>query len=106
MTSVEHDPTIPTPPTLAPYKPDGRGYTSADLMIQRIAAEHAGRFYFLRAFWTTMGILLSWTVWILIPIAVATVVILLLGGLGAVIPDDDPVEPSGVFACDPTTELC
>jgi hypothetical protein len=70
--------------------------------------EHGGRFYFLRAFWTTMGILLSWTAWMLIPIIVGTVVVLLLGGLGAVIPNDDPTEPSGGFSviCDPATKPC
>jgi hypothetical protein len=81
---------------------------SPGITVLEDGLEHGGRFYFLRAFWTIMGILLSWTVWVLIPIIVGTVVVLLLGGLGAVIPDDDPTEPSGGFSvlCDPVTEEC
>jgi hypothetical protein len=39
-----------------------------------------GKFYFIRAFWTTMGILLSWTVWVLLPAIVLFVFITVFGG--------------------------
>jgi hypothetical protein len=102
VTSVEHDPTIPTSPNAVVKLAPG-------IKVLEDGLEHGGKFYFIRAFWTTMGILLSWTVWVLIPVAVATVVILLAGGIGAVIPDDDPVgEPGSDFSlsCDPVTEQC
>jgi hypothetical protein len=67
-----------------------------------------GKFYFIRAFWTTMGILLSWTLWVLLPAIVLLIFISVFGGIGALIPDNDASpadEPTASVSCyDPDTQ--
>jgi len=67
---------------------------------------HSGKFHFSRAYWTTMGILLSWTTWLLIPLLVGTILFVVFGGLGAVLPGDTASEPTSSYSCDSDMEIC
>jgi hypothetical protein len=70
-----------------------------------------GKFYFIRAFWTTMGILLSWTLWVLLPAIVLVVIISIYGSIGSLVndePTDGPQEsqPTSCASTDPAWPYC
>jgi hypothetical protein len=61
----------------------------------------SNKFYFSRAFWTTFGILIGWTVWVLIPAMVTLVLLAIFGGVDAMMPDPPTVIPSAEYTCGP-----
>ena len=76
-----------------------------DQATQAQPQRQPGKFYFIRAFWTTMGILLSWTVWVLLPAIVLLIFISIFGSIGALLPGNDAVpadEPTGTATSEPS----
>jgi hypothetical protein len=58
--------------------------------------DQRGKFYFIRGFWTTLGILLGWTVWVILPAIILLILFSVLGGIGSLIPEGAPIgEPTG-----------
>lgn len=69
--------------------------------------DRTAKFYFVRAWGTTWGILAAWTLWVLLPAIVALIVF----GTGMLWPGNDdptmePSEPTSSSSCDPSYETC
>jgi hypothetical protein len=70
-----------------------------------VREDQRARFYFTRAWATTWGILLAWTLWVLLPAIVVVILLSVAGGIGSLLPDEG-ILPSGEpgFTSEPTWE--
>lgn len=74
-------------------------------VVEVNGAEHEGKFYFKRAFFTIFGGLMAGTLWALLP-AVLFVIILTVFGTFDGLTDPDPSPITSTMSCDPDFETC